>query len=444
MSNDFKYYKLTPFKWFILENFPFIEADFDALTNYELFCKLGKEINKIIDAMNLSGEQVEALTDLVNNFFDTLDVQEEINNKLDEMTQDGTLAEIINQDIFTELNNKINKNTNDIAEISRRKFLLVGDSYLTGWTPEGTYTNWGEFFQRRTGFECDIEAQGGVGFANGNLLFYNIINAITTLDYTDVIIMGGHNDVNASFTDIVIGMQNVVNLIRTKFTKLKNIYIGMCANNTNTQFVNKLNSVLSAYVHGAKETNCHYLNGIEFALNNTSYFSSDGKHPNQNGQYSIALNLINAIYSGYANFLVSYSGINVTLTDDFTGGAFENFGGYTNNNITQISKQGFTSLACNNLQLNANMRDELKLGDINSVLMLRGNYDNCTIQGVSCIVENGTNNFYDCQAVLLIKDGSLYLKLLKISDNNSNYVTFNEIKGLQISPFNATFITNTI
>jgi len=117
MSNEYKYYKLTPFKWFILENFPFIEADFDALTNYELFCKLGKEMNKIINAMNLSGEQVEALTNsfnelqtYVDNYFSSLDVQEEINNKLDEMAEGGTLAEIINQEIFTELNNKINTN----------------------------------------------------------------------------------------------------------------------------------------------------------------------------------------------------------------------------------------------------------------------------------------------------------------------------------------------
>lgn len=434
-----KFNNLCPFKWFVLENFPFIEADFDAITNYQLLCKVVEYLNKTIDKTNELGSQVEILV----NWFNNLDVQDEVDKKLDEMVKDGTFAKIINQELFTELNNKINKNANDIAEISRRKFLLVGDSYLTGWTPEETYTNWGEFFQKRTGFECDIAAQGGVGFANGNLLFYNVINAVTTLDYTDIIIMGGHNDVNASFTDILTGIQNVTNLIRTKFTKLKNIYIGMCANNTNTEFVNKLNKVLIAYVHGAKETNCHYLNGIEFTLNNTTYFSSDGKHPNESGQYSIALNLINAIYSGYANFLVSYSGITVTLTQDFTSGSFENFGGYVNNNVTQISKQGFTSLTCNNLTLKANMRNELKLGDINSVLMLRGNYDICTIQGVSCIVEDGSN-FYDCQASLVIKNSALFLKLLKMNDNNSNYFTFNAIKGLQISPFNATFISNTI
>lgn len=99
---NFNYTNLTPFKWFILENFPFIEADFDALTEWQLFCKLGKEINKIIDSQNIIGKQVEVLTtafnnlkNYVDNYFNNLDVQEEINNKLNEMAEQGTLQKII-------------------------------------------------------------------------------------------------------------------------------------------------------------------------------------------------------------------------------------------------------------------------------------------------------------------------------------------------------------
>lgn len=94
--------KIPPFKWFILENFPYIEEDFDALTNWQLFCKLGKEMNKIIEKCNLTGEQVERLTtafnelkEYVDNYFENLDVQDEINNKLDEMVEDGTFDELL-------------------------------------------------------------------------------------------------------------------------------------------------------------------------------------------------------------------------------------------------------------------------------------------------------------------------------------------------------------
>lgn len=113
MSDEYNYKKLCPFKWYVLQNFPFIEEDFDALTNWQLFCKLGKEMNKIIKAVNDMGIQVENISE----YFDNLDVQEEINNKLDEMAEDGTLAEIINQEIFGELNAQVEQNTEDIAKI---------------------------------------------------------------------------------------------------------------------------------------------------------------------------------------------------------------------------------------------------------------------------------------------------------------------------------------
>ena len=120
--NKFDYKNLTPFKWFVLENFPFIEADFDALTEWQLFCKLGKEINKIIDSQNLVGEQAENLTNAFNNlknyvdnYFENLDVQDEINNKLNEMAEDGTLQNIILDYVL--LNNVIEvDNINELKE----------------------------------------------------------------------------------------------------------------------------------------------------------------------------------------------------------------------------------------------------------------------------------------------------------------------------------------
>ena len=101
---NFDYKKMYPFKWFILENFPFLEDSIDGLTNYQLFSKLGEEINKNRNSINSLGENQQILTDsynaladYVNNYFSNLNVQDEINNKLDEMARDGSLYEIINR-----------------------------------------------------------------------------------------------------------------------------------------------------------------------------------------------------------------------------------------------------------------------------------------------------------------------------------------------------------
>ena len=50
------------------------------------------------DGRILAVEQLaEELKTFVNNYFNNLDVQEEINNKIDEMAEDGTLETIISQ-----------------------------------------------------------------------------------------------------------------------------------------------------------------------------------------------------------------------------------------------------------------------------------------------------------------------------------------------------------
>ena len=128
-NTNFIYKNLSQFKWFVLENFPFLEADFDALTEWQLFCKIGKEINKIITSQNLVGKQAEELTNAfndlqnyVNNYFENLDVQNEINNKLNEMAESGELSEIIAQ--YTKLN-CINV-YNTVNDLKEAKNLTIG------------------------------------------------------------------------------------------------------------------------------------------------------------------------------------------------------------------------------------------------------------------------------------------------------------------------------
>lgn len=133
-KRNFDYKRLHPFKWYILENFPFLEDSIDVLTNYQLFCKLGEMYNKEIDAINTLGIQVEGITD----WFDNLDVQEEVNKKLDEMAEDGTLEEIINQELFTELDNRVTTLEN---EVSKTPDFLLGVSFKASGTNLPTETD---------------------------------------------------------------------------------------------------------------------------------------------------------------------------------------------------------------------------------------------------------------------------------------------------------------
>lgn len=122
-----KFIKLTPFKLQVLQSFPFIDADFDALTNYELLCKVVEYLNITVDNVNLLSDDFKTLYSYVHDYFDNLDVQEEINNKLDAMAQSGELEEIISQ--YLQTSAIIGFNT--VAEMKLAENLVNGSKVRT-------------------------------------------------------------------------------------------------------------------------------------------------------------------------------------------------------------------------------------------------------------------------------------------------------------------------
>lgn len=153
MNNLIDNKRIPYFRMWCQQNFPFIEEDFDALTNYQLLCKIVEYLNTVIDSQNTTNENVsiinnnflklkqtlekeyEDLYDYVNN----LDLQEYVNNKLDEMAESGQLQELFNNLARTKLNNYSNSN----QAIFSDDLLTDNSKWITeGWT--GT---------RETGFQ---------------------------------------------------------------------------------------------------------------------------------------------------------------------------------------------------------------------------------------------------------------------------------------------------
>lgn len=206
-----KNYKiLTPFKGWVLQNFPFIEADFDALTNYELICKITEYLNNIIynqnEVQDLSVELVKGYNDLldyVNNYLDHLDIQTDVNNKLDEMAASGELTEIIKNyiDPYIEnqnneinnfegrINNQVERINNQVSLIDNKVNTAVSGSPLVASSIEDmtdtsriyvntTDGNW--YYYNGTSWEI-----GGIYQSSGidptNPVIANIIDDINTI-----------------------------------------------------------------------------------------------------------------------------------------------------------------------------------------------------------------------------------------------------------------------
>lgn len=223
--NEFDYKRLHPFKWFVIQNFPFIEADFDAITNYQLYCKVVEYLNKTINSQNTVGAQMENLTNAfinlqnyVNNYFNNLDVQDEINNKLDEMAENGQLLELLNQE----------------------RIICIGDSYGVGITyPGATIESWCDKLKNLRNLDDNnfiklVESESGFTRpgANGHtfqslLENSNITNPGTI---TKIIVCGGHNEFNSNDQTLNTAISNFITYCKTHFINAK-IYVGMIGNN---------------------------------------------------------------------------------------------------------------------------------------------------------------------------------------------------------------------
>lgn len=96
---------LPPFKAFLASNIPSVYDN--TLSYYDELTKLIAYLEQqVVPVVNETAAVVGSLKEYVDHYFDNLDVQEEINNKLDEMVEDGTLTDIIAQ-YFAEVDEKI-------------------------------------------------------------------------------------------------------------------------------------------------------------------------------------------------------------------------------------------------------------------------------------------------------------------------------------------------
>lgn len=107
-------YKNIPYiKGWVLTNFPFIEADFDAITSYELWCKVVKYVNELISNMRLTQD---AVNDLIDAF---AELKQYVDTYLTDIDEVKRQIEVINSTLvdYKEL---IDQNTSDIASLDNK------------------------------------------------------------------------------------------------------------------------------------------------------------------------------------------------------------------------------------------------------------------------------------------------------------------------------------
>ena len=174
----------------------------DELSYYEL-------LNKSVEKLNEIGVTVNELIDYVNHYFDSLDVQKMIDDKLDEMAQDGTLSDLINNILFSNLNKKIETVVNvkengcdntGLTDCSATlNTLIESNSPATFYFPKGNYLVNGTILLNKS---CKILFESGalISVSESVDTLFNVCetynNYSSVFEYPTVIL--DNNNINAS------------------------------------------------------------------------------------------------------------------------------------------------------------------------------------------------------------------------------------------------------
>lgn len=167
---------IKPISPFILFCQKVIPLAFDeSMSYYECLCALTNYLyNEVTPAVNNNADAVTELQTYVANYFKNLDVQTEINNKLDDMAESGQLEEIITH--YIQLNSVIGFNTlNDLKNSDN----LIDGSFAQTYGKNSLNDGFNHLYKIRNITSSDIvDNENIVPLTNSDTLIAEKINQI--------------------------------------------------------------------------------------------------------------------------------------------------------------------------------------------------------------------------------------------------------------------------
>lgn len=307
-----------------------------------------QEALKNWDATEKSWEETKQW---ITNYFANLDIDAEINAKLDEMLEDGTLEKVINQEIFGELNQKVEENTQDIATansniqqnsqdiddieselnkldnvVSKCGFngscIILADSY--GGKRDNVNNSFLKLLERNLpsiGYTVTTKYVDGGGMSSeGNQNFTTLLQSIADPSYVDfILVCGGVNDSNRNYSTNSTAVQTFVKYAVSRCNQLFLCFsswvyaYGLWSNGAEafrawsecTIFSNK----------------AYFINGLQVMMRYNN-FLSDLNHPTQTGNNYLYSTILSYLHNKMSTYVSPWFDVTLnksTATSSITG-----------------------------------------------------------------------------------------------------------------------------
>lgn len=338
------------------------------------------------------------------------------------------------EDIKTETDNKIEAFKKSLLD----RYVIIGDSYLEGYTPDGTVENFGTKLQRmmnKSDEDWIMSYEGGTGFINKNnnedysTLTQKAYDRCTSPEtISHVIYAGGYNDSTYSSESIQEAIKSCYTKMHSLFPNAVMYLADIGCNFNNEEILWHLHdNVLHAYNYaGGEDEKITSLGYIGNCLHDRGMMASDGYHPNNWGQLVIALALSYKLRGGeylpvgkFVDFTSNYSNPSVSAST-VTGKEF-----FDKEMLTIVFHRiEFTT------EPSIPTEQSWIIGKTSDMRYVRNTYHYmASMQTTGIVSYNSGSNFRTCSMTIGINEGGvIFIRLHTLNKDDTNYEVLNNIK----------------
>lgn len=269
----------------------------------------------------------------------------------------------------TNLQKNIDDNGNKLSALRQefnstrtaKSVVIIGDSYAEGYTPDGNVTGWADKVASSMPYcTFKIKYSGGAGFshvsASTGKKFIDLLNEagneMTEANRNNVslvLIGGGMNDRDQTKSDLKTNIDDFATRCRKlyPYADITYAFIGWSSSSrVRNQLRTECSNLRSCRTSGMK-----IITSTAFTLHDYKYFSSDGIHPNNDGEDALAQTMAGIILGSEPNITIEYSLYNFSSSEmDST------VDGTNNNNKNYLSLRSTFSDGAVNVMLDGRFR----------------------------------------------------------------------------------------
>lgn len=306
-------------------------------------------------------------------------LQTEIGNEVrDRKTADTNLEKNINDNgkLLSALRQEFNSTR------TAKSIVVIGDSYAEGYTPDGNVTGWADKVASSMPYcTFKIKYSGGAGFshvsASTGKKFIDLLNEVGSEmseanrnNVSLVLIGGGMNDRDQTKADLKTAIDTFSNRCRDLYPYADIVYafIGWSSSSSvRNQLRTECSNLRSCRTSGMK-----IITSTAFTLHDYKYFSSDGIHPNNEGEDALAQTMAGVILGSEPNITIEYNLYNFSSSEmastvDSTNNTIKNYlslrSTFSDGN-TNVMLDGRFRLAISNVPVTiATYPKNLKIGE---------------------------------------------------------------------------------